>query len=183
MEEQPNTPPAGPTSSVWRLLRELAVSVLPALVLALMVHVYVAEAVTIQDGPSMQPNLYIGYRVMTEKLSYYFHPPRRGDVVVVDRSGDEVSLIKRVVAVAGEIVQVRNGHTWVDGRPLSEPWVTYFGGPDYPATVVPPNHVFVLGDNRSNSFDSRSIGPVPLDKIRGRAWLIYWPFDHLRLLP
>jgi signal peptidase I len=159
------------------------VTILPALLLALFVNVFVAEAALVEEGPSMQPNLYIGYRVMTEKVSYRFHLPQRGDIVVVERQGSEKSLIKRVVALPGEIVEVRGGHTFVNRQLLREPWVTHFGGPGFPPTLVPPDHVFVLGDNRANSRDSRAIGPVPVQSIEGRAWLLYWPLEQVRLLP
>ena len=167
---------------VRRVAWELATTVVPALLIALFVNVYVAEAVAVEEGPSMQPNLYRGYRVMTEKVSYRLHAPRRGDVVVVERPEGETSLIKRVVAVAGETVEVRNGHTFINAEPIEEPWVTSFGGPNYPPTLVPAGHVFVLGDNRGVSRDSRAIGPVPVDSIRGRAWLIFWPFDEIKFL-
>jgi signal peptidase I len=179
--------PAGLVSRVARLVRrivwEFITAVLPAVAIALFVNVYVAQAVTIEDGPSMQPNLYRGYRVMTEKLSYRLHPPRRGDVVVVDRPGSEVSLIKRVIAVEGEMVEVRGGHTTIDGAPIEEPWVVHFGGPNYGPELVPEDHVFIMGDNRRLSRDSRAIGPVPVDTVMGRAWLVYWPSDDIRLLP
>ena len=157
---------AGLVSRVARLVRRLVwdfiTAVVPAVAIALFVNVYVAQAVTIEDGPSIQPNLYRGYRVMTEKVSYHLHSPLTGDVVVVDRPGSEVSLIKRVMAVAGEVVEVRGGHTYIDGEPVEEPWVVYFGGPDYGPALVPEGHVFVLGDNRRVSRDSRAIGPVPV---------------------
>ena len=179
--------PAGLVSRVARLVRrivwEFITAVLPAVAIALFVNVYVAQAVTIEDGPSMQPNLYRGYRVMTEKVSYYLHPPCTGDVVVVDRPGSEVSLIKRVMAVEGEVVEVRRGHTYIDGESIEEPWVVHFGGPDYGPALVPEDHVFILGDNRRLSRDSRAIGPVPADAIQGRAWLVYWPIDDIKLLP
>ena len=163
--------------------RELLTAVVPALAVALFVNVYIAEAVTVKDGPSMEPNLYRGYRVMTEKVSYSFHPPRRGDVVVVERPEGAESLIKRVVALPGEEIRVRGGRAFVNGRPAEEPWVTNFGGRGYPLAVVPPGHVFVLGDNRPVSYDSRAIGPVSISSIRGRAWLVYWPLSEFRLLP
>ena len=168
---------------IRRLAWELVTAVVPALVVALVINVYIAEAVTVKDGPSMEPNLYRGYRVMTEKISYAFHPPRRGDIVVVERPEGEESLIKRVVASSGEEVQVSGGHTFVNGQPTDEPWVTNFGGREYPPAVVPPDHVFVLGDNRAVSHDSRAIGPVPMGSVLGRAWLIYWPLREFRLLP
>jgi signal peptidase I len=167
---------------IRRAAWEFVMAILPALAVALLFNVYVVEAVTVKDGPSMEPNLYRGYRVVTEKVSYDFHPPRRGDVVVVDRPEGEESLIKRVVALPGELVEIRGGHTFVDGQPIEEPWVSHFGGPMYPPTVVPADHVFVLGDNRAVSHDSRAIGPVSVESIKGRAWLIYWPLSELKLM-
>ena len=163
--------------------KEILATVLPALLLALLVNMFVGEAVAIEDGPSMQPNLYRGDRMLTEKISYWFHPPRRGDVVIVDRPGNEVTLVKRVVAVAGETIEVRNGHTFINGQPIEEPWVTHFGGPGYGPEVVPKDHVFILGDNRTVSRDSRAIGPVPVESVRGRVVAVYWPPDQVQLVP
>jgi signal peptidase I len=120
--------------------------------------------------------------VTTENSSYRFHPPHRGDVVVVDPPAGGIALIKRVVGLPGDVVGVTHGHTWVNGWLLDGPWVAYFDGMDYGPARVPPAHLFIIGDNRVQSFDSRAIGPVPMEKVRGRAWLIYWPIDHLRLL-
>ena len=152
--------------------RELALTVVPAILLVLLINVFVAEAALVEDGPSMQPNLYRGDRVMTEKVSYRFTTPQRGDVVIVRRPEPEKSLIKRVVALPGEVVEVRQGHVWIDGAAAAEPWVTYFGGPDYGPARVPAGHVFVLGDNRPNSRDSREIGPIALDSVRRHAVLV-----------
>ena len=167
----------------WRTARELLTTVLPAVLIALLVNVFVAEAVAIEDGPSMQPNLYRGDRMLTEKISYHLHPPRRGDVVVVDRPGNQKTLVKRVIAVEGETVKVRDGHVWVDGQPIDEPWVERFGGPGYGPEVVPEDHIFILGDNRAVSHDSRAIGPVPVDAVRGHVVLVYWPPDQMKLVP
>lgn len=172
-----------PIRLACKVIWELTTTVVPALLIALFITVFVAEAAAIEDGPSMEPNLYRGYRVVMEKISYRLHPPRRGDIVIADRPGDEVSLIKRVVALPGETVEVRGGHVFIDGQPIEEPWVTHFGGQNYPPTLVPPDHVFILGDNRPNSRDSRAIGPVPMSMIRGRVWLIYWPFNQVKLAP
>ena len=168
---------------IVRLVREGIFTVVPALLVALFVNVYVAEAALVDEGPSMQPNLYIGYRVMTEKVTYRFHEPQRGDVVVVDRAAEGTRLIKRVVGLAGEQVAVQDGHAWINGQPIQEPWVSYYGGRDYPATVIPEGHVFILGDNRANSRDSREFGPVPVETIEGRAIFIYWPPQAVSVMP
>jgi signal peptidase I len=181
--EEQQEKPASKMRFVINVIWELAITTLPALLVALFINVFVAEAALVEYGPSMEPNLYRGYRVMTEKVSYHFHTPRRGDVVIADRPGDEMALIKRVVALPGETVAVRDGHTFINGQQIEEPWVTHFGGPSYPPTVVPPDHVFILGDNRSVSRDSRAIGPVSVDSIKGHAWLVYWPLDQIKLMP
>lgn len=166
-----------------RILWEALTAVVPALLIALFINVQVAKAVEIKDGPSMQPNLYQGYRVMIEKVSYRFHLPKRGDVVVVDRPGEEVSLIKRVMGLPGETVEVREGHITINGQKIEEPWVHYFGGPDYGPAKVPDGYVFVVGDNRRESRDSRVIGPVATSTIEGRMWLVYWPLNKITLVP
>jgi len=165
-----------------KVLRELAVSIIPAILIALFLNVTVAKAVEIRSGPSMQPNLFEGYRLMTESVSYRLHLPQRGDIVVVDRPGDKVTLIKRIIGLPGETIEVRDGHTSIDGHSLEEPWVTYFGGPDYGPEKIPEGYVFILGDNRLLSRDSRAIGPVSIGSIKGRAWLVYWPLSELRFV-
>ena len=164
-----------------RALWDIVSTVVPAILIALVVNVFVVQAITV-DGPSMQPNLYYVYRVMVEKVTYSFHGPRRGDVVVVDLPDEETTLIKRAVALPGETVEVRGGQTFIDGQLLDEPWVAQLGGPNYFPTLVPPLHIFILGDNRPVSRDSRYFGPVPIDHVIGRAWLIYWPPDQVKLL-
>jgi signal peptidase I len=120
----------------------------------------------------MQSNLHRGDRVITEKVSYRLAAPKRGDMVIVSRPPPEKSLIKRVVALPGEVVEVRDGHVWIDGERVDEPWVTYLGGPDYGVAWVPAGCVFVLGDDRPESWDSREIGAVPLSAVRSRAVLV-----------
>ena len=168
--------------AMWHVARELIMTIVPAVLLTLLVNTYVAQA-TVVDGPSMQPNLYTDYRVMTEKVSYHLHPPRRGDVVVVDRPGEPEPLVKRVMALAGETVEVRGGHVFINQVPIQEPWVTYWGGKDYQPPVVPDGHVFVLGDNRTVSLDSRYIGPVALDLVTRHVVFIFWPLKQIKFMP
>ena len=166
-----------------KILWEIITALIPALVIALAIKVEVARAVEIEAGPSMQPNLYQGYRLMTEKISYQLHLPQRGDIVVVDRPAGEVSLVKRVMGLPEELVEVRAGHVLINGQKIEEPWVLYFGGPDYGPAQIPDGYIFILGDNRQNSHDSRAIGPVALQSIVGRVWSVYWPLDKLELVP
>jgi len=174
-------PEGGPY--IRQLIWEVLTTIIPAVLIAFFINIYVAEAAEIEAGPSMQPNFYAGYRVMTEKISYYLHEPRRGDVVVVERPENEGNLIKRVLGLPGETIEVRDGHTYINGEPVAEPWVTYFGGRDIPPTLIQEAHIFILGDNRPVSRDSRDIGPVLIDSIIGRAWFVYWPLDKFQFLP
>ncbi len=166
-----------------KILWEIFSVTIPALLIALFVNVYVVEAVEIEMGSSMEPNMYVGYRVMTEKISYHFRAPQRGEIVVADVPEMDAGLIKRVVALPGEIIAVHEGHTYINGEMIEEPWVTHFGGRDYPTAVVPVRHVFIVGDNRVASRDSRAIGPIPLEDVSRRAWLIYWPLSEFEILP
>ncbi len=165
-----------------RALWDVLSTVVPAIAIALLINIFVAQAMVVQ-GPSMQPTLHYDQRVMVEKVTYRLaHGPRRGDVVIIEVQGETEPLIKRVVALSGETVEVRAGQVFINGELLEESWATRQGGPNYAPTLIPPLHVFVLGDNRGSSRDSRSFGPVAVDHLIGRAWLIYWPLDQIELI-
>jgi signal peptidase I len=170
----------------WRgpvqAIRALLETVVPALLIAVGINLFLAQATQVQ-GQSMEPNLHTAQRLVVEKVTYRFHGPRRGDIVVIDlpEAGPEL-LIKRVIAMPGETISSRNGQVSVNGELLEEPYVTHPGGRDVTEQVVPPLHVFVMGDNRQFSNDSRNFGPVPIDDIVGRAWFSYWPLEFLGLV-
>ncbi|MCL5038416.1 MAG: signal peptidase I, partial [Firmicutes bacterium] len=117
------------------------------------------------------------------KLVYRWHEPERGDVVVfrypLDPSRD---FIKRVIAVGGDYVEIRLGQIYVNGQAIEEPYVANRDLQSYPKTRVPPGSIFVLGDNRRNSEDSRVFGAVELRYVKGKAFLVYWPFSEAQLL-
>jgi signal peptidase I len=188
LDEKPNLPDLtrGPTSSfVLGLLQaawDTTSTVLLALLITLVVNSFVARAWVV-EGPSMQPNLYYGQRVMMEKVTYRFlHGPQRGDVVVVKTPDSREPLIKRVIALPGETIEMRGGSVLINGQEVKEPWVKHNARRDFPATTVPPLHVFIMGDNRPDSRDSRAFGPVHLDQIEGQALFIYWPLEQIRRL-
>ncbi|MGC9335007.1 MAG: signal peptidase I [Anaerolineae bacterium] len=163
-----------------RFLREALETILPAILIALLINVFIGQATRV-EGQSMEPNLHSNQRLVVEKVSYHFHGPQRFDVVVLKlpRQGDEL-LIKRVVGLPGETVEISNGQVYIDGSPLDEPFLNVQTRPGRNSrVVVPPLHVYVLGDNRDHSNDSRSFGPVPVDNIVGRAWFSYWPMENL----
>ncbi len=161
-----------------RALVALLETVVPALVIALAINLFLAQATQVQ-GQSMEPNLHTSQRLVVEKLSYRLHGPRRGDVVVLrppPEAGPDL-LIKRVVGLPGEQIEMRQGTVYIDGNPIQEPYIARPSGRDLESQVVPPLHVFVMGDNRGFSNDSRSFGPIHIDDIIGRAWFSYWPLD------
>lgn len=185
-----------------RLLLEVPVLLVAAAVIALVVKAFLAQAFVI-PSESMEPQLATGDRVVVSRLSYDLHEPRRGDVVVFDdptqppvvdesllpiRLGREAlealgvieprgrELIKRVVALPGETVWGQGGGVVIDGRPLLEPYLPPTAVTDDFAPVrVPEGHVFVMGDSRRNSKDSRRFGPVPAQIVVGRAIARVWP--------
>lgn len=115
--------------------------------------------------------------------SYIFGAPGRGDVIVFSYPPDPSrDFIKRVIAVPGEVVEIRNGTVFIDGRPLEENYEADRPNYSLPPTPVPPGHYFVLGDNRNNSSDSHVWGMVPAENIKGRAWITYWPFRDVGLV-
>jgi signal peptidase I len=156
-----------------------------AVVLALVIRVFLVE-VYIVDGVSMQPSLQHGERVLVNKLVYRFREPGPADVVVFRYPRDrERDFIKRVIAVAGQTVQTRDNHVYVDGVRLTEPHIEIPTHGTFGPVVVPAGTVFVMGDNRNFSLDSRdpAVGFIPLAEIKGKAMLIFWPLPALRLVP
>ena len=148
------------------------------------VRPFVVEAFWIPSG-SMIPTLQINDRVLVNKFIYRFTEPERGDIVVFRSVDDaDTELIKRVVALPGDRVAVRNGRLFVNGERQKEPF-TNKNFPDrsfYEGTTVPDGHVFVMGDNRANSQDSRVFGPLPIENVEGEAFLRFWPLDRIGLL-
>lgn len=125
-----------------------------------------------------------------ENVVYPFDPPERGDVIVFNApvANPDKPYIKRVIGLPGETIEIRDDHVYIDGERMDEPYLdgerTFCAGRTACEPVtVPEGHVFVLGDNRDNSSDSRAFGPVSVDRIIGKAWLTYWPFDAAGIVP
>jgi len=173
--------------SFARNLLEWGGILLGALVVALVVTKFLIQAFFIPSA-SMFPTLQIDDRVLVNKLSYDLHDVNRGDLVVFERppgegGGNVKDLIKRVVAIAGDAVESRDGKLVVNGAVLEEPYVA--DGAETSGVepqTVPEGHVFVMGDNREDSRDSRFFGPLPEDLIIGRAFVKVWPVTDIGLL-
>ena len=165
-----------------RALLDWVIVIAVALLVAFLVRTFVLAHFVV-DGTSMSTTLHDGDRVFVNKLSYRLHDPRRGDVVVLHeiRGTTDRDLIKRVIALPGETIEVRNCEVTIDGKKLDEPYldpqVVTPGncGGDTPPTPVPDNNVFVMGDNRGGSLDSRALGPINEGDLVGRAFVVFWP--------
>jgi signal peptidase I len=179
--------------------REYAEAIGMALLLALFIRTFIVQAFKIPSG-SMIPTLQIGDHILVNKLAYGIRVPlyghylidfgkvQRGDVIVFifpeDRSKD---FIKRVVGVAGDTVEIRGKKVFLNGKQIEDPYAHFEGDDpqnvlpasrdDFGPTRVPENQLFVMGDNRDRSYDSRFWGFVNLDDVRGKAFLIYWSWD------
>jgi signal peptidase I len=175
-----------------RQIREWVFVIVVAVVIATLLRTFVVQQFYIA-GPSMETTLYGNDRVLVNKLAYRFREPSRGDVIVFDRvttNGDTVQhddLIKRVIGLPGERLEVRDCVVFVDGVAIDEPWLsadmtdtTYDPGTRCGTANVEPvtlgdDEVFLIGDNRPMSFDSRMFGPIDVDLIVGRALVVIWP--------
>ena len=186
-------PAAKPAVRKKSVVREYAEAILVAILLALLIRTLVVQAFKIPSG-SMIPTLLVGDHILVNKFLFRFRDPVRGDVVVfkypVDESRD---FIKRVIGVGGDDVFIKDQKIYLGCRPpepacrpIADPWGKYedrFGvsqGESFGPLHVPPGSYFVMGDNRNNSQDSRYWGFVKQDKIKGRAFLIYWSWDSER---
>lgn len=193
--------------NLWAMFREILETILFTLLIFFLVRSVIQNFKV--EGHSMEPNLHSGQyiivnrveylhfdlnffrRLLGEKvepnLAYLFHMPRRGDIVVFEYPKDTTrDYIKRVIGLPGETVEIRNGQVLINGIPLFEPYLSdaaRMQTGNMAPVQVPPNAVFVMGDNRGNSSDSRTWGPLPLENIVGKAWLIYWPRQYWGIIP
>lgn len=161
------------------VLRELIQVLLPALLLALTIHLFLAQA-TIVYGRSMEPNLHERQRLIVDKFTYrFFHSPQRNDIVVIKLPEMDELLVKRIVGLPYEMIAIENGIVYIDGTPLAEPFPHDLYPQNMPPQRLGPLQYFVLGDNRGNSNDSRVFGPIMRDDIKGRVWFRYWPMNQI----
>jgi signal peptidase I len=194
-----NIAPARRGESIISLLREMLETVIFALLVFLVVQA-LSRNYKVQSI-SMQPNLYEGQYVVVNRLVYadgpvidslrrsigktslgnkllnsVLHPPQRGEVVVfVPVTNTKPDLIKRVIGIEGDKVELRQGRIYVNDRPIDEPYIRPAPSQSWGPAIVGKDQLFVMGDNRGNSSDSRVFGMVPMSHIIGKAWLRYWP--------
>jgi signal peptidase I len=135
------------------------------------------------DGRSMEPTFHHGEYVIVNKLAYRFDEFERGDVIVFPYPfNEEEDFIKRIIGLPGDRVTVRGGQVYVNDRLLDEPYISAQPLRDFEETLVPESQLFVMGDNRNDSSDSRSWGTLEMDAVIGEAWFVYWPLSDLGLV-
>jgi signal peptidase I len=160
-----------------KIFREVVITV------AIALAVFFALRLTIQSYEvklsSMEPNFYQGYLVMVSKVAYRSSGPQRGDVIIFNPPVEsDVPYIKRLIGLPGDTVEIKDGTVSINGTPINEPYILQEppqNNKDYGPRVLSDDEYFVLGDNRNNSSDSRSWGPIKRNDIIGKAWFTYWP--------
>lgn len=170
--------------TLYSFFRELPVLLVSAVIIAFLLKAYVVQPFWIPTG-SMEPTLMPNDRVLALKFIYKFTDPKPGEIVVfVPPNENQRDYIKRVVAVGGQRIKIVDEKVFVDGKPLSEPYLSAnsFDSGNLREITIPPGKVFVMGDNRPNSLDSRVFGPVDKERIIGKAFIVYWPLNRIRLL-
>ena len=197
MNSEPQ-PSASKNGQGLQLIREWVTVLVVALVIAITVRSLILQQFYI-SGPSMQTTMFQDNRVLVNKLSYRLHDIHRGDVVVFDRvtvDGEVVQhddLIKRVIGLSGETISIKDCQVFIDGKLLPEPYLNDYDlaqsslddrcrVPVMEETLIPENHLFVMGDNRPQSFDSRMFGSIEQNLVVGRAFVTIWPLAAARFL-
>ncbi|MFA6849687.1 MAG: signal peptidase I [Selenomonadaceae bacterium] len=172
-------------NSLGEEVKDWVISILVAVVLAFFIRYFIVELYLV-DGPSMQPTLLNHERLVVNKFIYRFRVPQRGEVLIFKYPQDQSrDFIKRVIAIPGDTIEIKDGRVFVNQQLMNEPYILSKTRGDYPLTTIPEGTIFVMGDNRNNSEDSRfaDVGFVPYSLIKGKAVMIFWPFDQLKTLP
>lgn len=165
----------------YNLAKEMLVTVITALILAMILQNFFIEPRIIPTG-SMLPTIHLENRVLVNKIIYKFSKPQKGDIIVFsppESTGKKEDFIKRVIAIEGDKIEIHNGQVFVNDMAIQEPYIyerpDYIFGPVY----VPQNSLFVMGDNRNKSYDSHLWDSwLTLDRVKGKAIVIYWPIEN-----
>lgn len=133
---------------------------------------------------SMEPTLYEFDRVFINRMTYKYSNPNRGDIVILlDPTGKQDDFVKRVIALPGEVVSIKNGEVFVNEKKIDEPYISKDLSIENMGSIrVPSDNFFVMGDNRPVSSDSRRFGPIPKENILGKVFVVWWPLAHSRVL-
>lgn len=168
--------------SLFSVVVELLIIFIVAYVIAYVSQNFLLGNFQIQQR-SMEPTLYENERVLINRVVYYFRPPERGDIVILeDPLGSRSDFVKRIVALPGDILEIRNGKTYVNSKLLSEPYVANdMDNENVGPIKIPSSQFFVMGDNRPKSSDSRRFGPVFRRNILGKVFIVWWPPNRIHV--
>lgn len=172
-------------TSLGEEAKDWIISILIAVILAFFIRYFIVELYAV-EGPSMRPTLLNGERLIVNKYIYRFNQPERGEIIVFRYPSDPSrDFIKRVIAVPGDTIEIKDGRVFLNGQLTNEPYILEKTRGSYPLATVPAGHVFVMGDNRNNSEDSRfkNVGFVSNELIKGKAVLVFWPVGEFKSLP
>lgn len=166
---------------MWKYIRDIVITVAIAVVIFLGLQQVVGAFKVF--GTSSYPNIQPGDYVLLDKVSYHFRDPHRGEMVILNSpQSSGADLIKRIIGMPGETVEVRDGFVYINGKPLVEDYIREKPRYIYEEQRVPLGSYFVLGDNRNVAVDSHNGWFLPHDNVRGRAWLIYWPVSRMQVV-
>lgn len=179
--------PGDSSQKAWGFLKDILQIIIFALILTFFLRTYVIEARLI-PSESMLPTLEIGDRLLVDKIVFKFRELEQTDIVVfapppeAQRGAGDDDLIKRIVGLPGDTVEVKEGRVFVNKKPLDEPYIAERLNYAYGPVAVPEGYLFVMGDNRNYSFDSHAWGFLPLENLKGRAFFRFWPLDRFGLI-
>lgn len=167
-----------------KVLKEIISWILTFLIafaLAFLIRTFIFEPYKVQMS-SMNPTLYENDLIIVNKFIFRFREPKRGEVVIFKPPYGDKDYIKRVIGLPKEVIEIKDGFVYIDGKKLIEPYIKNSTLGNLPPLEIPEGKIFVLGDNRGNSLDSREFGPIEIEKLDGRADFIFWPLKHLKNL-
>ena len=173
------------SNSLGEEAKDWVISIVAAVVMALLIRTFIVE-LYIVDGPSMKPTLQHEERLVVNKFIYRLRNPEKGEILIFKYPRDTSrDFIKRVIATGGDTIEIKEGRVYVNDQLLKEDYILEKTRTEYPKVTIPEGTVFVMGDNRNNSDDSRfaDVGFFPLDLIKGMAVVVFWPLDNMQSLP
>ena len=163
------------------MIRELLETVISAGIIAFIIITFIGQ-VTVVRGASMEPTLHDRERLIANKISYRFESPGRNEIIIFKPPiGIKRNYIKRIIGIPGDKIEIVDGKIYVNDQALEEPYVKHRSYENIPPTIIPADSFFVLGDNRPNSSDSRYWGFVPRKNVVGKAWVVFWPLNKIRI--
>ena len=172
--------------TINQFFRDVLEVVIPAVILYLIISTFFIQSREVPSA-SMVPTIQEHDRFLLNKTAYWFHQPRRFDIIVFKppaAAGSTIPFVKRVIGLPGETVKVSNGVVYINDHPLKESFITGERIPNYDfgPYIIPDDQLIVFGDNRNDSHDSHVWGPLPLKNVEGHAWWRYWPVGRMGLV-